>query len=423
MKKFKFYLVALLAFLTLTNVKVWADDEPKQDPSYQDEPASISASDLEALNNRLAVLEKRSFNSLRVNGWLQLWYTHDSWGVNTAGTSDDYSSSKNQWDAFSVKRAEIVLSDTWGADPKVSFKISLDPSQPSFTGIGQTAGTPLTYAGANGPGATVGNINPFTLVKDLTTQVTYSPYLSFVIGQNKLWNELEGRTPSNTLDFNNYTNIGGNSFGNKRDLGAALTGSGIPLGPVQGEYYLAVVQGSGQSTADNNVDKDLTGRFDFTFDQNLLLGVSAYDGWEPNGVRQDIGFEGRWISGPWKVQGEFITGSVNTLDNSSANNSVWTPSLGLTPKGYTTPSGQISPTGYYLQASYRLGDWRLGARWDGYNFNQGGAKFDGEWDTYTFGLDWFQAKDAYKLSLNWEDHLYDGSDIYNVWTLQSQVSI
>jgi hypothetical protein len=238
---------------------------------------------------------------------------------------------------------------------------------------------------------------------------------------------LEGRTPSNQLDFNNYSNIGGNAFGNKRDLGLALTGTGIPLGPVQGEYYLTVIQGSGQSTADNNVDKDIVGRVNFTFD-NFLLGAQTYAGWEPNGVRQDFGLEARWISGGFKAQAEFITGNVNTLDNNSSNDAAWTPSL-ATVKGFTTPVGQISPTGYYLQATYRLGDWRLGARWDGYNFDQAGGLipaqtgWNQEWDTYTIGLDWFQAKDAYKLSLNWEDHLLSGVDEYNVWTLQSQISI
>ncbi len=421
MKKLLVWLLAVLASLSLAGSRVWADDEPKQDPSYSDTPAAVSVSDIEALKNRLSALESGAGLGLKVDGWLQLWYTHDSYGTTTAGTSNDYSSSKNQWDAFSVKRAEIVFAGTVGNDPKVTFKLSVDPSQSSFTGIGGTTGTALSYEGT---ASTNTNVNPFTLVKDLFTQLSYSPYASFIFGQNKLWNALEGRTPSNQLDFNNYSNIDGNAFGNKRDLGVALTGTGIPLGPVQADYYLTVISGAGQSTADNNVDKDIVGRVDFTIENNLLLGVQAYDGWEPTGVRQDIAFEGRWISGGFKAQAEFITGSLNTTDNNSANNSAWTPSL-ATVKGFTTPTGQITPAGYYLQASYRLGDWRLGARWDGYNFNQQNGTGGGnqEWDTYTIGLDWFQVKDAYKLTLNWEDHLLRGVDEYNVWTLQSQISI
>jgi len=422
MKKLFVWLLAILASLSLASTRVWADDEPTQDPSYSDTPAAVSVADIEALNNRIAALEKGAVSSVKVDGWIQFWYTHDSYGATTAGTSNDYSSAKNQWDAFSFKRAEVVLSGALGSDPKVSFKLSVDPTQPSFNGLGGTNGSNLTYAGTSAANT---NVNPFTLVKDLTGQVAYSPYVTFVFGQNKLWNELEGRTPSKDLDFNNYSNIGGTSFGNKRDLGVAFTGAGIPLGPVQAEYYLAVLQGSGQSTADNNVDKDLTARVGFTYDTNLYLGASAYSGWEPNGVRQEIGLEGRWISGGFKAQGELITGSLNTSDNNSANNSTWTPTVAVAPKGYVTPTGQISPAGYYLQASYRLGDYRLGARWDGYNFNQTGNSggSNQELDTITLGLDWFQAKDAFKESINWEDHLLSGVDEYNVWTLQSQIYI
>lgn len=371
-------------------------------------------------------MESNSGLGLKVDGWLQLWYAQDSYAANTPANSSNYSSSKSQWSAFSVKRSEIVFAGAIGNDPKATFKLSVDPSQTSFNGLGGVAGSTLVYDGNNT--ATTTAINPFTLVKDLYSQIAYSPYFTLVVGQNKLWNALEGRTPSNQLDFNNYSNIDGNSFGNKRDIGVQLSGSGIPIpiGAVQLEYDLALLDGAGQSAFDNNVSKDLAGRVDVTIDNSLLLGVQAYNGTEPNGVRQDIALEGRWISGGFKAQGEFLTGSVDTLDNNSSNNSVWTPSIGLSPAGYAAPTGQITPTGYYLQASYRLGDWRLGGRWDGYNFNQQYGTTGGgnqEWDVYTLGLDWFQVKDAYKLSLNWEDHLLNGADIYNVWTIQSQISI
>lgn len=421
MKKIRLAWLFLAVVLSLAGTRVWADDQPAAPQSGNGDTAgTVSLADFEALKARISALESNSGLGLKVDGWLQLWYTHDSYGTTATGTSNDYSGSKDQWDAFSVKRAEIVFSGNVGVDPKITFKLSLDPAQPSFNGLGGTAGSTITYGGTS---SSTTNVNIFTLVKDIYTQVAFSPYAAFLAGQDKLWNDLEGRIPSKDLDYNNYSNVGG-SFGNKRDLGAALTGAGIPLGPVQGEYYLTVIQGSGQSTADNNVDKDLAGRIGFTYDNNLFVGASAYSGWEPNGVRQDIGLEGRWISGGWKFQGEFITGSLNTLDNNSANDSAWTPSL-PTVKGFTTPAGQITPTGYYLQASYRLGDWRLGGRWDGYNFNQqyGTGGSNQEWDVYTLGLDWFQVKDAYKLTLNWEDHLLKGVDTYNVWTIQSQISI
>jgi hypothetical protein len=426
MKKFKLLSIALAASLTLLSAKVWADDEPTQDASYSDTPAAVSVSDIEALKNRIAALEKGAVSSLKVDGLFQFWYTHDSYAT-AVGTGDVYPSSKNQWDAFSVKRAEISLTGALATDPKVSFKISIDPSLASFSGIGGTDGSTLSYETAANTTATTG-VNPFTLVKDLYTQVAYSPYATIIIGQDKLWNALEGRTPSKDLDFNNYSNIDGTSFGNKRDLGVQLSGSDIPAGPLSAEYVVGIVQGSGQSTADNNVDKDIVGRVGLTYDKNLFVGASTYSGWEPNGVRQDIGFEGRWVYNGFKLQAEFITGSVNTNDNNAANDSLWTPSSpAVNPPAlhFAVPAGQINPAGYYLQASYRLDDVRFGARWDGYNYNQAGISggSNQELDTITLGLDWYQAKDAFKETLNWEDHLISGVEAWQVLTLQSQIYI
>jgi hypothetical protein len=57
MKKLLVWLLAVLASLSLAGSRVWADDEPKQDPSYSDTPAAVSVSDIEALKNRLSALE------------------------------------------------------------------------------------------------------------------------------------------------------------------------------------------------------------------------------------------------------------------------------------------------------------------------------------------------------------------------------
>ncbi len=436
MKKLFAYLLALLAGLFLTAARVGAKDVSKGDTDSVDEPAAISVSDLEAINNRLKALETVQSSNIKVGALVQFWYTHNSWGSTLTGgtangSANDYTSSKNQWDAFSFRRGEISLGSTFGSDPAVTWLLKIDPTQASFTGLGLTSGTALSYPGeVSGGTSIVGNINPFSLVKDFYVKLAYSPYATVILGQNKFAQELEGRWPSGDQDFNNLSNLA-TAFGNKRDIGVQLAGTGIPIGdlPLQGEYVLSVIQGSGQSTADNNVDKDLAARAGFTYDKSLFLGLSGYDGWEVFGPRWDFGLEGRWAYQGLKVQGEFIQGSVNTLDNSSANNSGWTAFTSLPPlpaavKSFTIPSGQIYPTAYYLSTNYRYDNWRLGVRWDGYNFNQwAGSKYDQEFDTVTVGLDWYQDKDALKLSLNWEDHLLDGVEAYQVTTIQSQISI
>jgi hypothetical protein len=397
-----------------------------------DQPAAVSVSDLEAFNNRLNALEK---SNVKVGALIQFWYTHDSWGTSLPGgtlngSANDYTSSKNQWDAFSFKRGEVSLGSDIGTNPKVSWLLKIDPTQASFTGLGIAAGAPLTYTGSTQGAASLGNINSFSIVKDLFVKVAYSPYATLILGQNKFAQNLEGRWASSDLDFNNIANVS-TAFGNKRDIGVQLTGTGIPAGdlPLTGEYTLSVIQGSGQSTADNNVDKDLAARVGLTYDKSLYIGASGYDGWEVSGPRWDFGLEGRWVYQGFKAQAEFLQGSVNTFDNNSANNSVWTAFTSLPPlpaavKSFAIPAGQIYPTGYYLSANYRYENLRLGARWDGYNFNQwAGSKYNQEFDTVTVGLDWYQDKDALKLSLNWEDHLLDGVEAYQITTIQSQISL
>jgi phosphate-selective porin OprO/OprP len=60
MKKLFAYLLALLAGLFLTTARVGAQDTTSQESASADQPAKVSVSDLEALNNRLNALEKGS---------------------------------------------------------------------------------------------------------------------------------------------------------------------------------------------------------------------------------------------------------------------------------------------------------------------------------------------------------------------------
>jgi len=245
-------------------------------------------------------------------------------------------------------------------------------------------------------------------------KVSVSDALVFFMGQNKFPQGLEGRTPTFDLDFINYANLT-TYFGNKRDIGVQVMGSKIGLGPAKLEYDVELMQGSGQSTYDNNVNKDLAARVGVNWDQ-FFLGTSGYDGWETNGARFDWGLEGKWVSGPLRVQAEYTLGQVNPADNAPQNNGSWTPIA----KG----NFQANPQGYYLMANYRYKDLRFGARWDGYNANQwAGSVYNNETDTATVGVDWFLNKDAYKLSLNWEDHYTDGVEQFNLWNVQAQFHI
>ena len=383
-------------------------------------PATLSQAEQDAIAK--AVAEKlaatQGSSPIKVNANLQFCYTHVSNGV--VGANGTYSSSKNQWDAYSFKRVELFLSSTVAGDPQVLWGMSFDFAQPSFNGLGDPTGTLLGYGGVtsvSGLGVTLKSvpINPFTLVKDMWGKVVLDPGAVLFAGQNKFPQGLEGRTPTYDLDFINYSNLT-TYFGNKRDIGLQVMGAQIPAGPVSLEYSLDLIQGAGQSTADNNVDKDLAGRVGVTYDE-FFLGASGYDGWEPNGARWDWGLEGKWTSGPLRIQGEYIMGQVNPADSAAQNNSVWSPLA-------TSINRQVNPQGYYLSANYRWKDLRLGARFDGYNADQAaGSVFDSELDTLTLGADLFLNKDKCKLTLNWEDHYAAGVEAFNLWTAQAQFHI
>ena len=397
-------LLALLLVSMVGSGKAWAAKEKKGEDAGET-TVTLSQAELDAINkavaDKLAAVQGPS--PIKVGANFQFLYSHISNG--SAGTGGVYTSSKNQWDAFSFKRLEIFLNSTVPGEHPLIWAMSFDFAQASFNGLGSTAGTTVT----------TGLENPFTLVKDMWGKINFDPAAVVFVGQNKFPQGLEGRTPTSQLDFNSYANLT-TYFGNKRDIGVQMMGDKIALGPAMLEYSVDLIQGAGQSTADNNVDKDIAARLGITYDE-FFLGTSGYDGWEPNGARYDWGVEGKWTSGPIRVQAEFILGQVNPADSATQNNSTWSPLA-------TTVNKQVDPQGYYLMANYRYQDWRFGARWDGYNPDQTtGSAFNSEMDTITLGADWYLDKDKYKLTVNWEDHLIVGVEKFNIWNVQTQFFI
>jgi len=94
------------------------------------------------------------------------------------------------------------------------------------------------------------------------------------ICQFKYPQALEGRTPSGELDFNN-TAIITTCWKLGVTLRSKISGTKIPVGPVNLEYAVAAVQGAGQNNADNNENKDFAGRAGLTIpDLGLYLGGS-----------------------------------------------------------------------------------------------------------------------------------------------------
>jgi hypothetical protein len=302
--------------------------------------------DLGKLLDRVAALEKAS--PVKIGVLLQAQYLHN----NVSALTGIY-------DQFLPKRTEIKLYGDL-LPKKISYAVVFDPAQPAAKQL-----------------------------KDYYARLTTIPFADIQFGQGKYPQGLEGRTPSGDLNFVNRALVS-SAFGDKRDFFLQVSGNDHDSGVLKAEYAVALVQGSGQNTAENNADKDLAGRAGWTWD-DLFFGVTGYAGWEPTGVRNDFGFEARWAWRDVKLQGEYLQGQLEP--GNSAN------PIPAAQKAFSKPSG------YYFSAQYRFEDYRLGARWESYNPDQGaGSAFNTANDVLTLGADWFQAQDKFRLYLNFEEH-------------------
>ncbi len=113
----------------------------KDEASGQSDTPALSAGELDAINkavnDKLAATQGPS--PVKVDANFQFFYTHASNGKE--GVGGIYPSSKNQWDAFSFKRAELFLSSTVAGDPQLMWaNMSFDFAQPSFNGLGGNLG-------------------------------------------------------------------------------------------------------------------------------------------------------------------------------------------------------------------------------------------------------------------------------------------
>jgi hypothetical protein len=404
MKKSFFWFWILLAGLSLTTARVGAVEEPKQDPDYEDKPAEVSVADLENLSNRISDLAKYA----KVGVLLQVQYT--TAGGNTRlpkGFSAPIKAStvtgQNYFDLFAGKRAELSLFGDL-AEKKIAYRVQYDP-----------LGSATAKAG----------VSSSEQLKDYWIKASYINFVDVQFGQFKYAQALEGRSPSGELDFAN-TALVTTALEARRDLSFQVSGSKIPVGPIQLEYAAAIVQGSGQNNVDNNENKDAAARVGITLtdpDFNIYLGGSAYLGTEayPGPVsvvaailqapwdRNNTGLEARVNIGKLKLQGEYIQGQLEPGNNYSP----WS--------GLTVPNAKLSnPQGWYVTASYRLEDWRFGIRGESYNADTTqGSNFNWNNDVLTAGVDWFQGKDKFKLSLNFEGHFGQ----YEALIGQAQVNI
>jgi phosphate-selective porin OprO and OprP len=197
------------------------------------------------------------------------------------------------------------------------------------------------------------------------------------------------------------------SIGNQngRDIGIMINGSLIKTeNRYLVDYYLALLNGAGINTLDNNQSKDIDGRLVFHPLKILDVGVSYYNGYDiftssPNKSQERIrlGTEFAINYNLLSVKGEWIEGK----------------------EGNSNP---IVHRGWYLQSSYFLWPKHLQGvfRYDTYNPDAAKSK-DLETSTYyVFGLNFFFNVWT-KIQMDYSWRTENPSVKNNVFTMQLQL--
>lgn len=184
--------------------------------------------------------KKQILHNIKIGGLLQVYGENDH-------TSSVYSS-------FYLRRMELAVSGNIYSE-KITFKAMIDPVSKSAD-IDES-----------------GNKNHIVNVaQDLFITFSLSNYLNIKLGQFLYPLTSEGLKPSEFLYFSERTLVG-SIAGDKRDIGIELSGSASFI-----NYSVAVINGNGANTKDNNNNKDVVTRVVFKPVEGLQFGGSGYFG-------------------------------------------------------------------------------------------------------------------------------------------------
>jgi Phosphate-selective porin O and P len=182
--------------------------------------------------SRNANASEEGFN-LKISGYVQAWYLSDS----TPGAVNE----------FKINRARLNFTGQV-IDP-IQFAVSLEP----------------TDSGHN-------------ILRDAYAVLRYIPYVDFQAGQFKVPFGIEGPESLSVLPTINRSIVFGILFPSVRDIGAMVSGRGSVGDALDLGYQVAVMNGTGQNTADTNDRKDVVGRVWAHVLKTVMVGLSDYTG-------------------------------------------------------------------------------------------------------------------------------------------------
>ncbi|MCC7202375.1 MAG: hypothetical protein IT393_06935 [Nitrospirae bacterium] len=256
----------------------------------------------------------------RVEGYVEGWYRSDN-----SDLSNQTTESRKVDNEFRVRRARIDVKGD--VTDKAGYRVT-----GNFDGPSPASGT--------------------ASVKLWDGYLTYkiTPLANITVGQFKYPFTLEGlegtpdRVPVLRAEsINDIAGKLGTKGGSFRDIGVKLDGEIKDLKGLT--YGIALINGAGINSGDNNGKKDLVGRVTASPLKGLRLGFSGYAGrgeGELSAVsvkKTAYGLDGEYVSDSGlRVRGEYLTARWKNWDVATS-----AASSGKTQK----------PAGWYLQASYK----------------------------------------------------------------------
>ena len=276
----------------------------------------------------------------KVGGYIEGWYRSDS--SDLSGFTAPADSSKKVDNEFRVRRARIDVKGDLTEEIGYRVNGNFDgPSPASGTASVKLWDGYVSYKAYPLAGITFGQFKyPFTL-EGLEGTPDRIPVL-----RAESINDMAGRL--------------GTQGGSFRDIGLMVSGGHKDaLGLA---YGLAVINGKGINTGDNNSEKDIVGRATILPVAGLTLGVSVFTG---KGQDETTTFEVK--ESAYDLEAEFVLKGIGLSLRGEYIAAKWEnfdvatglPSLGK----------EQEPNGWYLQAAYRLPpikDLQVMARYEDY---------------------------------------------------------
>jgi phosphate-selective porin OprO and OprP len=293
---------------------------------------------------------------LRLSGYTQIGYQNFQTPPNTNG--------------FSIRRARLDFQGDFST--KWGYRILID------------------FVGGNGGTAPTGGTLFTPALMDAYISYKAFDFLKITAGQFLVAFSQESLTPDRGLETIDRSQVVSalvarkgdvsngliDSIGNQngRDIGIMINGSLIKFQNRHlMDYYLALLNGTGINTLDNNQFKDVNARLVFHPFKILDLGISYYNGFDEfitspgkSQVRVRLGTEFAMNYNLFTLKGEWIQGKEGN-------------------------SNTIEHRGWYLQGAYFLWPKHLQGvfRYDTYDANQSKSKSLETSTYYVFGLNYF----------------------------------